>query len=65
MIFFCVENCMIFFSEWLRDFLCGAVAWFFCVERLHDFCHSLTHSCCMIYFCEECMVFKNGKKKTL
>ena len=65
MIFF-VESLHDFFVERLHDFLfveklwdfvCGEVAWFLCVERSHDFSHSLTCAGCMIYLSGGCMIF--------
>ena len=44
---FLFRGCMIFFEVW---FLCGEVAWCFCVERLREF---LTPSqVCLIFFVE-------------
>ena len=39
-----------FLEKRLCEIVHGEIAWFLCVERLHYFSHSLTHSCCMIYF---------------
>ena len=39
-----------FLEKRLCDFVHEEVASFLCVERLHDFAHSLTQSGCMIYF---------------
>ena len=39
---FLVERLPDFFLERLPDFVCGEGARIFCVERLHDFSHSLT-----------------------
>ena len=33
----------------------------FCAERLRDFCHSLTQSGGMIYFCDACVIFVCGE----
>ena len=47
MIFFGLKGCSISFVERLRDFVFGEVVWLL----------SLTHSGCMIYFCEGCVLF--------
>ena len=55
---FVVERLRAFLVKRLNDFFCGEFAWFFqkktceivCMERLHDFSHSLNHSGCMNYF---------------
>ena len=55
--FFWWTGCMIFFVERLRDFVCGEVAWFLCVERLHDFSYSQTHSGCIWFIFVELLWF--------
>ena len=41
---------MIFFVERLHDCLKKKTCVIVCMERLHDFSHSLNHSGCLIYF---------------
>ena len=53
---FCANRLRDFFTHSLIPSFVLEVAWFFCVERLCDFCHSLTQ----VYFCgvqSFCIIF--------